>query len=82
MFKKIFLKNFFRLHEQSEMSKIVDTLDLGEPKTLEQDENNKVRLKNEDKVLTQEFMQELGLEPGAEDRKAFDCDISALNAME
>lgn len=71
-----------RLHEQSEMSKIVDTLDLDEPKELRKDDINRVKIRNEDKVLTKEFMQELGLESQEENKKAFECDISALNATE
>lgn len=64
------------------MSKIVDTLDLDEPKELKNEEINRVKIKEGDKVLTKEFMQELGLNPTPqeESKKAFDCDISALDA--
>lgn len=66
------------------MSKIVDTLDLDEPQELRKDDIDMVRIaKNDDKVLTKEFMQELGLESQEEQhKKAFECDISALNATE
>lgn len=82
------------LYNQEEMSKIVDTLDLSNPKALQfekgGDHTDLIEEELENQVLTNEFMNELGIPNRKKDadaqnntRKiksdAFDCDISALN---
>lgn len=80
------------LYNQDEISKIVDTLDLSNPKALqfEREQTEQMEEELENQVLTNEFMDELGL-GGAKkvkshskpqttnNKEAFDCDISALN---
>lgn len=63
------------------MSKIVDTLDFEEPNPLKNDYHTNISHNNNNKVLTEDFLKELGLNNNT-NKKAFDCDISALNATE
>ena len=63
------------------MSKIVDTLELSTPK---EDNDTKYRDYHGDKlgddqnkILSNDFLDELGLEK--EDTRVFDCDVSSLN---
>ena len=63
------------------MSKIVDTLELSTPK---EDNDTKYRdyhgdklAEDPNKILSNDFLDELGLEK--EDTKVFDCDVSSLN---
>jgi len=63
--------------KHEEMSKIIDTLDLSMPKLAEDRFSAATNHIPTEKILTNDFLDELGLEK--EKSTVFECDVSELN---